>query len=880
MIPVVPEPVTAGPGDPDPSRGDGLSSSVAVTMLLGSPVRLAAARRTEVLARTAGSLDDLAGHAARLLGTAAAQVSVLTDEQVITAGAGTARPTVGTTNALDDVLCTLTAAHGGPLSLPDAGQDGRAADLTPVSSGAVASYLGVPLLDGGGEVVGSVCVFDAGRREWTEDDVATLQLIARAVTAELELSAADLTAETGQPTWARAVDAGEVGRFDWEPTEGRVGLDDRVRALLGTTGAEPDGFRSALLARVHDEDRGRLSRVLDSAFDPASGSSGRISVEFRVSAPGSAMRWVHARGRVLHDDEGNAIRLLGILLDTTDVHAEQSRTSRLVEAMPSGFLSMDRDWRVRYLNAAAERLLGRTRDLLAGRTVWAAFPDLEGSEFEAGCRLAVATGEARTLDIHLPEPLGAWFEVLCWPTPDGLSLYFSDVSERKLAAERAARASARLRLLAGVTQDLLAPEVPAAVAGLARMLVPALADGCMVTLLQADGRPEDVGAWHADPGQRQALKRYVQTRLRAMPLGSPVARVLAGAGEVRSSTAEVTELLPEGTTRAVLQEFDATHAVVLPVRGKNRVLGALSLFSGAGRPLDPDDVTTARDIAARAGHALETDRFTRTQARLAAELQRSLLTEPPEPDHAHIVVRYVPASESARVGGDWYDAFMQAGGATMLVIGDVVGHDVQAAAAMGRLHGLLRGIATATDAGPAEVLSSLDRAMELLQVQPLATALIARLEQTPEEFDRGVTRLAWANAGHPPLLVVHPDGRQQFLDSHPAELLLGVDPTTARTEQVVEVERGSTVLLYTDGLVERRTSDLDEGQRRLSEVVAEIVDQPLEDLCDALIDHMVDGRPDDDVALVAARLHRQDRPRPAEAGPNEVPPPLRRPGHG
>ncbi|WP_231851670.1 SpoIIE family protein phosphatase [Modestobacter italicus] len=578
-------------------------------------------------------------------------------------------------------------------------------------------------------------------------------------------------------------------------------------------------------------------------------------------------------------DDADAVSLEGAG-DVLSSPAISSLVTSVVGAMPAGFVSMDRDWRFSYLNAAAERLLGHSRKQLIGRTIWTAFPDVVGNDFEAGYRRAVDTGEPQTLEAYYPEPLNSWYEVLCWPTAEGLSLYFSDVTDRKLAAEQAARATARLRLLSGANNDLLsAPDVPAAVAGLARVLVPVLADGCMITLLQPDGRPEDVGHWHADPQQRDALNRYVKKRLRTMPLGSPVARVLAGAGEVLSTTTEVSALLPAGTTRTVLQELDASHAIILPIRGKDRVLGALSLFTAAGRPLDPDDITTARDMAARAGLALDADRVSRQYAQLAEELQRSLLTAPPEPDHAHIVVRYIPATESARVGGDWYDAFMQPSGATMLVIGDVAGHDVQAAAAMGQLHGLLRGIATATDAGPAQVLTGLDQAMELLQVQPMATAVIARLEQTAEEFDRGVTRLVWANAGHPALLVIHADGHLDFLRGGRAELLLGVNPTAVRTEQTIELDRGATVLLYTDGLVERRSSDLDQGQQRLQDAVAELIDLPLEELCDELVARMVDGHPDDDVALVAARLYRQDEPRPAVAGPNKIPPPLRRPGH-
>jgi serine phosphatase RsbU (regulator of sigma subunit) len=208
----------------------------------------------------------------------------------------------------------------------------------------------------------------------------------------------------------------------------------------------------------------------------------------------------------------------------------------------------------------------------------------------------------------------------------------------------------------------------------------------------------------------------------------------------------------------------------------------------------------------------------------------------------------------------------------MLVIGDVVGHDTAAAAAMGQLRGLLRGIATYSDAGPAEVLRGLDTSMTTLQTRTLATAAVARFEQTPEELERGITRMRWANAGHLPPLVINPDGSVAELAAWKGDLLLGVDPEARRQESVVTLDRGATVLLYTDGLVERRDADLDAGMVRLRDAVIELADLPLEKLLDELIERLVHGRPEDDVALVAIRLHRQDEPRPAEAGPNRVPP--------
>jgi len=137
-----------------------------------------------------------------------------------------------------------------------------------------------------------------------------------------------------------------------------------------------------------------------------------------------------------------------------------------------------------------------------------------------------------------------------------------------------------------------------------------------------------------------------------------------------------------------------------------------------------------------------------------------------------------------------------------------------------------------------------------------------------------VTRMVWANAGHLPPLALHPDGSVAVLADWKADLLLGVDAHVDRAESVVTLDRGSTVLLYTDGLIERRDADLDTGLERLRTQLAELSDLPLQQLCDELIARLVDGKPEDDVAVVAVRLHPQDRPRPAEpagVGANQVP---------
>jgi serine phosphatase RsbU (regulator of sigma subunit) len=309
------------------------------------------------------------------------------------------------------------------------------------------------------------------------------------------------------------------------------------------------------------------------------------------------------------------------------------------------------------------------------------------------------------------------------------------------------------------------------------------------------------------------------------------------------------------------------------MRARGRTLALLTLCRSAAEVPRPSDLDTVAELAGRAGLALDNARLYEQQRLLAEGLQRSLLTEPPEPDHAHVVVRYQPAAQAAQVGGDWYDAFLQPDGATMIVIGDVIGHDTVAAAAMGQVRGLLRGIAANTGDGPADVLRHVDRVMQTLRIDTTATVVVARLEQTPDERTRGVTRLRWSNAGHPPPMVLQPDGTVTVLPEVEADLLLGIDPTSTRGESEISMDRGSTVLLYTDGLVERRGQSLDEGLAKLRSTLGELGRQsvPVDELCDQVLAQMLPSRPEDDVALVAVRLHPQDRPRPASAGPRRLP---------
>lgn len=322
---------------------------------------------------------------------------------------------------------------------------------------------------------------------------------------------------------------------------------------------------------------------------------------------------------------------------------------------------------------------------------------------------------------------------------------------------------------------------------------------------------------------------------------------------------------------AVAGEVGVESVVSLPMWVGDKLIGALTCTWNDARQFDDSGLELVHALAAQAAQAIDRTRLLEREREHSVALQRSLLTDPPEPDHCEIVARYVAAVEIAQVGGDWHDSFLQQDGATVLVIGDVVGHDTAAAAAMGQVRGLLRGIAWYSGVGPADILCAVDAAMEGLLIRTTASAVVARIEQTDDERERGVTHLRWSNAGHPPPMVINPDGSILVLSGVDADLLLGVEPQTARTQSEVTLDRGATVVFYTDGLIERRGQPLEEGLGRLRDLLGELADLPLQQMCDQVLERLLPGA-DDDIALLAVRLHRQDRPRPASAGPNRIPP--------
>ncbi|MFI1093567.1 PP2C family protein-serine/threonine phosphatase [Streptomyces sp. NPDC020917] len=388
-----------------------------------------------------------------------------------------------------------------------------------------------------------------------------------------------------------------------------------------------------------------------------------------------------------------------------------------------------------------------------------------------------------------------------------------------------------------------------------RVLVPSLADWCAADLLEPDDRVERVCVLHRDPSLKVSDLTGELPPLPDAPSG-PLSRVLRGAGTAVLSDAEVppVEEAVDAFHRVNLEMFarlGGRTLIVAPLRVRGRVLGALTAVRGPDRPaLGTSDLVLVEDLAHRIALALDNARLHAETHNIAERLQRSLLPKLPDVEGLRIAARYAPAADTAQVGGDWYDSFVLPQGDTTLIIGDVTGHDLQAAVVMSQVRNMLRGIACDREEPPAAILRRLDLAVTALYGLRTATCVYGLVKGAVG----GPYQFAWSMAGHLPPLLVTFDGETRFLEGGDG-LLLGVDPDAERTGAVSDLPGRSTLLLYTDGLIERRGEGLDHGLTRLRQHASGLCHYGLEAMCDALLEGLA-ADSHDDVALLALRLPR------------------------
>jgi hypothetical protein len=281
--------------------------------------------------------------------------------------------------------------------------------------------------------------------------------------------------------------------------------------------------------------------------------------------------------------------------------------------------------------------------------------------------------------------------------------------------------------------------------------------------------------------------------------------------------------------------------------GARTVQGVLTLAAPGDR-FDPDTTVMLLELARRAGIALDNARRYEQHRDVAEELQRAQLTDLPATPGLALAARYLPATHGLNIGGDWYDAFPQPDGSVLAVIGDVTGHGLRAAVIMGQLRTALRAYAVEGN-GPARILTLLHRMLRHQQPELYATCAIAR-------FTPGDPAVVWAAAGHPPAIARGPGGEVRVLEEKPG-IMLGVPVPFEYEEHTVELPLGSTLALYTDGLVERRSAGIDAGIDRLAQAMGALGAADLEDLnaaADSLLKPMLhDSEHDDDICLLLCR---------------------------
>jgi PAS domain-containing protein/anti-sigma regulatory factor (Ser/Thr protein kinase) len=646
-----------------------------------------------------------------------------------------------------------------------------------------------------------------------------------------------------------ALTAASVGSFQMHVPTGALHWDDRLFAMLDIDPDAFDGTLASFFARVLPEDAQRTAAAIEAAVE----SVGELDVEYRVLLRDGSVRWLQGRGRALAGPDGTAEWLVGVAVDVTAQRDQSALARRTLELMADGFFQVDREWRFLYVNSQAEAMLRRSRHELLGEVLWEAFPEAVGSGFESAYRAAVEAGEAVRFESRF-DPLGTTFEVRAFPDHEGLAVYFTDVGERRAAERERDRALERLRLLNDVGAALTATlDLDEALTRLATRLVPVLGDLVTVDVTDEVLQRARGVVVATDEARAEAVRRADARVPRRDNPATAVHRVLSGEPVVQvvSSPAYLERVSVDEAQLADFRLVDLRHLLVVPLVARGRVVGALSLSrTGDGAVAHTDDeVQLALDIGRRAGLLVDNAAQFDAQRTVAEGLQRSLLPELPATiDGLRLGAAYEPSSSAAKVGGDWYDAFPLPDGGVGLVIGDVMGHDIAAAAAMGQLRSVLRTLAAEGD-DPARVLDRLDRLVAGFAMADLATVVYARLDREPD----GGARLTWCNAGHPPPLLLEPGRPARYLEGA-VSTMVGVEVGQPRTSSVELLPPGASMLLYTDGLVERRDADLD-SRLELVRSRAESLDagSPAE-LCRRLLAAVRRGGSSDDVALLALTL--------------------------
>jgi serine phosphatase RsbU (regulator of sigma subunit) len=550
---------------------------------------------------------------------------------------------------------------------------------------------------------------------------------------------------------------------------------------------------------------------------------------------------------------------------------------RAISQSPLNIGLYDIDMRYLRLNAVLCQTLGLPTEAAGlGRRLTEIYPDSGFDAFEACARQAMSSGEPAVWQglgkVASATSARAW-QVTVSPVRDasggvcGVLAVGQEVTGHRLARNRLALVNEASKRI-GSTLDIGTTS-----AELAEVAVPQLADVVVIDLLESVLRGEEPAS---GPVAGTAALRRMECRsvldgapemvfppgeVSSHPAHSASAACLAGGQSVMRTSARDSLTFADADRTAKAAEYGIHSVMVIPVRARGATLGVAS-FLRHKRPerFEEDDLAVAEEIVGRAAVCIDNARRYGREHATALALQHSLLQRhQPAQAAVQVATRYLPGQAGAEVGGDWLDVISLSGGRVGLVVGDVVGHGVAAAAAMGRLRTAVRTLAD-IDLEPGELLTRLDDVITRLASEDELAADATDLSATClyAVYDPTSRRCCLARAGHPVPAVLTPGSNPRFLDL-PAGPPLGVGGLPFE-EAEIQLPEGSLLVLYTDGLIESRRRDIDAGMSVMRSALADMQapagppgTPSLDGICDRLVASLVPERAEDDAALLVAR---------------------------
>ncbi|MER5750249.1 SpoIIE family protein phosphatase [Streptomyces sp. NPDC002088] len=682
---------------------------------------------------------------------------------------------------------------------------------------------------------------------------------------------------------SRGARGGEPGRGPQQPSglldvlnvasvvldsEGRIALwSPQAEELFGYSAQEALG-RYAAHVMVHEQHVELVVKLFGDVMATGQGWAGA----FPIRRKDGTTRLVEFRNMRLLDDHGD-VYALGLATDQSTVRRLErgvALSTRIVEQSPAGLAVLDTDLRFVSVNPALERLDGVPTEEHLGRTIHEVLPLLDADVLVSEARQVLRTG-LPLIDRRIvgrtsadPDEDHAWAVSLyrledARGTVLGVAASTVDITEQYRAGVEAERARRRLAVIADASARIgTTLELDRTARELADVAVPELADIAAVDLLEAvvEGRRSSLGP--AEAAVIRALAVQADDAPEALRAADPPGQVARYGPDrlvtecVRTGEPVMVAQVKDGDLPRIARSPEAAEQLAragvhsylaVPLIARGEVLGALDLKRIRNPlPFGEDDLLLARELAARAAVQIDNARWYQNARNTALTLQRSLLpSHPAVTGGLEVVSRYQPAGATTEVGGDWFDVIPLEGAKTALVVGDVMGSGISAAATMGRLRTATNTLAS-LDLDPAVLLEHLDRITAGLD-HFIATCVYA-------VHDPRLRQCRIANAGHLPPVRLRPGHLPELLDL-PTGAPLGVGGVEFTTV-TVDFAPGDQLVLYTDGLVETRRHSLDE---RLAMLLTLLDDpsRPLESVCDHLLRTLHHPDNHDDVALLIAR---------------------------